>query len=112
MTTTPSEERGKTMDTFSDLIYDTAPLPLIRAAFPHVVVKDASDYIHEDRVEIVLPVADRRAFFRHAILNGYTDLSLSIQLLIRMPGCDGAEDLDEVVARLRTERANKESPNA
>ena len=68
-------------DTFTDLIYDDTAEPLIRARFPHVVVEDGRDLIHEDRIQITLPEADRIAFIKDAIRQGYYKVSLLIGLL-------------------------------
>lgn len=65
-----------------DYIYDNATVPVIRNKFPHVKVEDASDFSHPDRVEITLPDADRDEFYKLAIKDGYSDVSITFQILL------------------------------
>lgn len=83
-----------------ELVYDNAAVPIIRERFPHVRVEDASDMIHEGRVEVHLPDADRDAFYKHAIREGYCSVCLGFGLKMRDP--EGLKEiqrwLDEVKA--------------
>lgn len=70
------------MSGFVDLVYDRIAEPSIRAAFPHVIIEDASSLGREDRIKITLPESDRRAYLTYALRDGLAELSLIVQYLI------------------------------
>lgn len=65
-----------------ELVYDGAAGPIIRERFPHVKIEDASDYIHEGRIQVELPDADRDAFYKHAIVEGYCEVCLGFKMMM------------------------------
>jgi len=71
-----------------ELLYDVKALPLVKERFPHVKVTDASDSIHEDRVELELPDEDKEALYKDAMVNGYYTVLLGFQLMMTIPGED------------------------
>lgn len=66
-----------------DLIYDSSAVTFIQERFPHVKVTDASDEIHEGRVEIELPDSDKDDFYKDSIRKGYHQVSFHFQLMLR-----------------------------
>jgi hypothetical protein len=93
-------------ETFSDLIYleNYADYQRCQAeileAFPQAKFQDASDYIHEYRFEVTLPVSDEEAFFKLAIRKGFARCSLKVGL--RMYG--GDLDLMRLIEEVRAEQ--------
>lgn len=85
-----------------DLIYDNAAAPAIMEKFPHAKIDDASDFIHEDRIQITLPDEDREAYFKHAITDGYCEVSLGFQSLLRDD--NGIKEVQKWLAELKAER--------
>ena len=92
-----------------DLIYDKAAAPAIREKFPHVKIEDASDFIHEDRIQVELPDTDREAYFKHGIRDGYSEVSLGFQLLLREE--EGQKEIKRWIADLKAEREGKPAPS-
>jgi hypothetical protein len=87
-----------------EFVYDSAAEPIIRERFPYAQIEDASDYIHENRIQVSLPDADRDAFYKHAIREGYCDVCLGFQVMIRTP--EGRKDIERCVAELKAEKAD------
>lgn len=85
-----------------DLIYDNAAAPAIVEKFPHARIEDASDFIHEDRIQVTLPDEDREAYFKHAIRDGYCEVSLGFQSLLRDE--NGIKEVQKWLADLKAER--------
>jgi len=69
-------------DNMIELVYDSTAVPAIREKFPHVVVEDASDPVHENRVQITLPDTDKHTFYKDAIVHGYSDVCLRFQMML------------------------------
>lgn len=65
-----------------DLLYDDAALPVIRKKYPDLVVKDARDYIHPDRVEIEIPDVTNEEFYKFAIEEGFASVLLGFNIQI------------------------------
>lgn len=87
-----------------DLIYDNAAAPAIMEKFPHAKIDDASDFIHEDRIQVTLPDEDREAYFKHSIRDGYCEVSLGFQSLLRDE--NGIKEIQKWLADLKAERAS------
>lgn len=84
-----------------ELVYNAAAGPAIQKRFPHAQIEDASDDIHESRIQIVLPDADRDAFYKHALREGYYEACMGFQLMMRGDASDKEQIrkwLDEVKA--------------
>lgn len=93
--------------TFTDLIYDDGAVSRLMESFPHAIVTDASDYIHEERVEVTLPITDRSNYLKDAIRGGYAECSLTVQMLILN---DVGGELRQVLDELENERAEAACP--
>lgn len=86
-----------------ELVYDAETAPLIRKRFPNARIEDASDFIHESRIEVELPDEERAVFYKHAIREGFAEACLGFQLWMR----GTKEEQDEIrkwLAELRAER--------
>ncbi len=73
-----------TVATFTDLIYDPQYIPELRKSFPDLKVEDASDDIHEGRVEVTVTTS-RREWFRAVLKAGAAGTSFGFQLGVRTP---------------------------
>lgn len=92
-----------------ELVYDGEAAPVIRARFPEARIEDASDYIHESRIEVHLPDEQRAAFYKHAIREGYSEVCLGFQIMMK----GSKEELDEIrgwLAELKAEREAGATP--
>ncbi len=88
-----------------DLIYDNKAWDEIQKAVPEATSKDASDYIHTDRIQVTIPDESRDAYFKAAIRTGYCDVSFNFQMMIRQSGKHKAE-LDRWLQELKDEQEN------
>ena len=84
-----------------ELVYDGAAVPLIQKQFPHVKVEDASDSIHEGRVQIELPDEDRDAFYKHAIVEGYCEVCFGFKLMTMSGDSKDGEYIRRLLAELK-----------
>lgn len=86
-----------------ELVYDDGAAPAIRERFPAAKIEDASDFIHESRIQVEIPDEERAAFYKHAILDGYAEACLGFQIMLK----GSKEDQDEIrgwLAELKAER--------
>lgn len=81
-----------------DLIYDKQYVPALRKLVPDLVVEDASDFIHEDRVEVHY-TGSMRDWFRVLIRTGAAESSFIFQLTLRAPKDGETTALFEDLAR-------------
>jgi len=70
------------MSEFMDLVYDARAAKAICQRFPHAKIADASDYLHEDRIEVILPECDEDAYLSEAMRDGFYIASLTFQLML------------------------------
>ena len=65
----------------TDLIYGGDDyLDEIKKLFPEAKIEDASDEVHEGRIEISVEMEDEE-YFRILILNGFGEMSISAQMM-------------------------------
>lgn len=64
---------------------------LIRDRFPHCVIKDARDSVHENRFSVELPDDEKLSFYEFSIREKFFDLCLGFRLMI----LTAKEDLSE-----------------
>lgn len=58
----------------SDLLYDCAAVPVIRKQYPDLVVEDARDMMHPDRVKISISGLTNEEFYKFAIREGFANV--------------------------------------
>ena len=68
-----------------DLIYGASARDGVLAAFPHAVVHDESDWIHDSRISVRLPDEDRECYLKWVIKGGWGNHSFIIQTMLRTP---------------------------
>lgn len=74
-------ESGEIMD----LLYDGAAEADVTSRFPSAVISDASDIVHESRIEVRVK-ATREEWYKFLIESGWGAVSLDLQLAISTPG--------------------------
>ena len=57
----------------------------LKTQFPNIVIIDASDDVHEYRLNIELPDEQQIEYYRFIIHQGYGSISLRIMLLLQDP---------------------------
>jgi hypothetical protein len=76
---------------FSELVYAGGEAEaLIRNRFPAVTIEDASDAVHTERFQVMLPASSEREFYVFAIKEGLALSCLGFQLM--MCGSDTDKD--------------------
>jgi hypothetical protein len=88
-----------------ELVYDGAAAVEIRKQFPHVKIEDASDFIHEGRIQVELPDADRDAFYKHSMREGYCEVCLGFKLMMMSGEAKDKEYIHRLLAELKAEKS-------
>jgi hypothetical protein len=78
MTSPSLDERGVT-----DLFYDWDGWPEIKAKFPNAEREDASDFIHDARIQVKIPDASLREWYLFLLDSGWHGVSLGFQIRFR-----------------------------
>ncbi len=92
-----------------ELVYDNAVVPLILERFPNAKIEDASDFIHEDRVEVTVLDSDRDEFCKLSMREGFYEVCLGFQLLMRSGEKADKEYIERLLAELKAEKAKVRS---
>lgn len=93
-----------------ELVYDKAAWEVIKQRFPNAQMEDASDEIHESRIQVILPDADRDAFYKHAIREGYYEVCFGFQIMARDE--KGYAQIKKWIEELKAEKAAEEAEAA
>lgn len=102
----------KKKEEFCDLIYESC-LNEVKAAFPDFTVEDASDEIHEERVNVRGPEEKFDEYLLWLIRTGLAQVSFWVQLTIRAPEKGPALDrLKRLFDQVQAEKKSKENPGA
>lgn len=88
----------------TDLIYDEKAMPAIKARFPHAMLMDASDEVHEGRFQVVLPDGDRDAFYKHLMREGDWQASLHFGLMMVGGRKEDKATIERWMAELEVEK--------
>lgn len=86
-----------------DLLYTNEGWGGVVKAFPHAKVCDASDDIHDERMQVDLPDADKDAYLKWAIKNGFGPISLMVQFMMHTN--EGLTLLKKVIDEIEAEEA-------
>jgi hypothetical protein len=83
-----------------DALYDDAAVPVIKEKYPNLVVEDARDGFHPDRVRIELSGVTNGEFYKFAIKEGFS----GVLLLFHVQIMRDSEFADEMVAYAKSLR--------
>jgi hypothetical protein len=87
-----------------ELVYDGTAATEIRKEFPDVKIEDASDFIHEGRIQVELPDEKRDAFYKHAMKEGYYEVCLGFKLMMMSGEAKDKEYIHRLLAELKAEK--------
>lgn len=78
-----SDQVQDNKDKFTELVYCDQACVEIKEKFPQAVFEDASDIVHEERQAVTIPGIDKLEFYEWAVKNGWADLCIGFNVLLR-----------------------------
>jgi len=68
---------------FRELVYSYEPQQVLLTKWPRAVIKDASDYIHTERIEVSIEGVTDDEFYPFALKEGFALDCLGFQIMMR-----------------------------
>lgn len=94
-------------DHILELVYDDEAWPFILQTWPQATYTDASDFIHEHRIEVMIPNCTKDEFYPHMLLEGWATVCLGFELSRMMP--EHQEDVKRWVDKALAMKAERDA---